>query len=364
MGTRQYSYVFLGLSITSSWGNGHATTYRALVKELVARGHDVLFLERNLPFYESNRDLPNPPYGKTQLYGSLEELKGRFASDIRSADLVMIGSYVPGGAQIAEWVFKARRGPVAFYDIDTPITLRGLADDRVDYISRALLPRYDLYLSFTGGPALVELERVYGAKSAKPLYCSVDAEVYRPNVHGKSWELGYLGTYSEDRQPTVERLLFDVARAHPGRRFAVAGAQYPDSVSFPANVDYRIHLPPNEHPKFYSSQRFTLNVTREQMRRWGWSPSVRLFEAAACETPVISDRFPGIESFFEPGREILLVDTTEEVRQILEGLSEEERASIGKRARERVLAEHTAARRAALFETYTAELLGAKRASS
>jgi len=347
------SYVFLGLSITSSWGNGHATTYRGLLRELVARGHDVTFLERNLPFYEANRDLPRPPYGKTRLYESLDELFERFEGEIRRADFVVIGSYVPDGIAVAERVLAIRRGPVAFYDIDTPVTLQGIRDGTTAYVSKELIGRFELYLSFTGGPTLRTLETDYGAKRARALYCGVDPELYFAESRPIEYELGYLGTYSEDRQGTLNRLLLEPARIRREKAFIVAGAQYPDDVVFPPNVEHVVHLPPAEHRAFYGSQRFTLNVTREAMRRLGYSPSVRLFEAAACATPIVSDTWPGIETFFEPGREILLVNGTEDVVRALDSMPEGERIAIGRRARERVLREHTSAHRAETFERLT-----------
>lgn len=351
------SFVFLGLSITSSWGNGHATTYRGLLRELAARGHDVLFLERDLPFYADNRDLPTPPFGTTRLYQGLEELADRFTKEIARADLVVIGSYVPEGVSVAEWVMRIRRGPVAFYDIDTPVTLRGLRDGTTDYLSKNLVPRFDLYLSFTGGPVLRLLEQKYGAKRARALHCSVDPAVYRPERVPLRWQLGYLGTYSEDRQPSVDRLLLAPAKLRPEERFIVAGAQYPQGIRWPDNVEHRVHLPPSEHRVFYGAQRFTLNVTRDAMRALGFSPSVRLFEAAACATPVISDRWPGIEAFFEPDTEILLVDDTRDLLKILDQVGEDQRHAMGQRARARVMREHTAAHRAATFETYAREVV-------
>lgn len=357
MNEMKLSYVFLGLSMTSSWGNGHATTYRALIRELVTRGHDVLFLERDLPFYAANRDLPEPPYGKTRLYSSLDELRERFGREIREADMVIIGSYVPEGIAVGEWVRTSRRGPVAFYDIDTPVTLSTLDAGTNEYISRELLPRYDLYLSFTGGPALELLEKKHDARRASALYCGVDPELYRPIEAPPRYTLGYLGTYSEDRQASLERFLFDVAEERMNERFIVAGPQYPSRIEWPDNVDRRVHLPPKDHPQFYGNQRYTLNLTRLAMRRLGYSPSVRLFEAAACGTPVVSDRWEGIEDFFEPGSEILLVDDTKDVLHVLEQVSEEERLSIGRRARARVLREHTSSQRAATLDMLTRRLL-------
>src|SRR5690606_36375565 len=146
--------VFLGLSITSSWGNGHATNYRGLLRALRARGHDVLFLERDVPWYASSRDLPEPPFAEMRRYSSLEELRDTCSAQVRDADAVIVGSYVPEGARVGEWALQTARGPVLFYDIDTPITLAALERGECEYLAPELVSRYAAYLSFTGGPAL------------------------------------------------------------------------------------------------------------------------------------------------------------------------------------------------------------------
>ena len=348
--------VILGLSITSSWGNGHAVTYRGLVRELVARGHDVLFLERDVPWYASHRDLPRPPHGRTRLYGDLGELRVHHTGAIEEADLVIVGSYVPEGVEVGQWVTATARGCTAFYDIDTPVTLARLARGDEEYLSASLIPRYHLYLSFTGGPTLERLEREYGAPMARALYCSVDPTLYRPVQVRRRWDLGYMGTYSPDRQPGLDDLLLEPARSWAHGHFAVVGPQYPAEIRWPPNVDRIEHLPPDRHPVFYGAQRFTLNLTRADMRSAGWSPSVRLFEAAACGTPIVSDVWDGLETVLAPGREILLARTPAEVLDYVHGLSEGERRLIADRARRRVLAEHTAAHRAAELEGYLVEL--------
>ncbi len=353
----QLDIVFLGLSITSSWGNGHATTYRALLKQLAARGHRVTFLERDLPFYASNRDLAEPPFGQTFLYNSLEELHDRFADDVRRADLVVVGSYVPQGKEVGAWVQELAPGRCAFYDIDTPVTLAKLAAGDGEYVAASQIARYPLYLSFTGGPTLRFIEQTYGAPAARPLYCSVDPDLYYPEATEVRWDLGYLGTYSHDRQPAVERLLFEPARVWAAGRFEVAGAQYPADVAWPDNVAHEVHLPPSQHRAFYCAQRYTLNVTREAMVRAGYSPSVRIFEAAACGTPILSDRWPGLETILVPGKEIFIADTTQDALRILRDVSEAERRSVAEAARARILAEHTAMHRAAELEGYAFELL-------
>jgi len=265
---------------------------------------------------------------------------------------VIVGSYVHSGVTVGEWVTRTATGVRAFYDIDTPVTLAKLERGDFEYLTPDLIPRYDLYLSFTGGPTLTRLERQYGSPMARALYCSVDPDLYYPERRKVKWDLGYLGTYSADRQPPLDRLMLKPARRLPDSDFIVAGPQYPDDIRWPANVERRVHLPPAEHRAFYNAQRFTLNITRADMIRAGYSPSVRLFEAAACGVPIISDWWDGLDTLFEPGREILVARSPEDTVRYLRETSEEDRKAIGRRARKRVLAEHTAAHRAAELEEY------------
>ena len=348
--------VICGLSLSSSWGNGHAVTYRGLMKGLAARGHDVLFLERDVPWYAAHRDQPTSPVGRARLYATLEELYDAYTAEVREADLVVVGSFVPEGIAVGEWVLREARGVTAFYDIDTPVTLSHLASGYCFYLSLAQISSYQLYLSFTGGPMLDRLRDEYGASAPRPLYCCVDESAYRPVEAPRRWELGYMGTYSPDRQPPLERFLVNVARARPSSRMAVAGSRYPADIVWPANVERFEHLPPSEHPLFYASQGFTLNVTRHDMVRAGHSPSVRLFEAAACGVPVISDAWAGLDAFFVPDQEILVARTTADVLRCLDALGEDERRAIGERARRRVRAEHTAERRAQELEGYVRDI--------
>ncbi len=349
-------FTFFGLSITSSWGNGHATTYRSLVRELVARGHEVLFLERDMPWYADNRDMPEPPFGRTKLYDSVAEAKERFEREVRDADVVVVGSYVPDGVEIGEWVLSTARGITAFYDIDTPVTLSKLSRGDYEYITPAQIARYDLYLSFTGGPTLRFIEREYGSPCARVLYCSVDPVLYYPERVPLKWDLGYIGTYGEDRQPVLDELLCKPAREWSAGRFVVAGPMYPKSIRWPANVQRIEHLSPRHHREFYNAQRFTLNVTRADMIRAGYSPSVRLFEAAACGTPIVSDEWEGLDSILRIGSEVLVARTASECVRILRETSAEERQAMGDRARRRVLSAHTAAHRAAELEAYVSRI--------
>jgi spore maturation protein CgeB len=348
--------VFLGLSITSTWGNGHATTYRSLVRALSARQHEVLFLERDVDWYANQRDMPEPPFCKVKLYKSLTDLRNQFAGEIQFADLVVVGSYVPEGVTVAEWVFRNAQAPIAFYDIDTPVTLAKLEAGDYEYLSPDLVPRFDLYLSFTGGPLLDLMGLRFGARMPRPLYCSADPEIYYPQPDGRSWDLGYLGTFSADRHAQFERMLLAPAKLWSSGRFVVAGAQYPSDIQWPSNLIRIMHLPSSEHREFYNQQRFTLNLTRDPMVKAGFSPSVRLFEAAACGTAIISDSWAGLETFFEPGKEILVASSTSEILAMLRATSEASIAELRDAARKRFLREHTPEHRATELEGYIAEL--------
>jgi len=349
--------VILGLSVTSSWGNGHATTYRSLIRGLHSRGHEILFLERDAPWYAGNRDQPGMAEATIQIYSSLEELTSKFEQQVRAADLVIVGSFVPEGIAVGEWVTNTARGVTAFYDIDTPITLDRLESGEADYISPDLVKSYDVYLSFTGGPTLPRIETRFGSPMARALYCSVDPRSYYPEASNPRWDLGYLGTYSTDRQPVLDRLMLEPARRWPEGRFAVVGPAYPPEIRWAQNVSRIFHLEPKLHRKFYTLQRFTLNVTRALMVAAGYSPSVRLFEAAACGTPIVSDSWPGLDTIFELNHEILVARSPEDTMRYLRDIPKSQRQTIGAAARARVLAEHTLAHRAAQLESYYQEVL-------
>ncbi|HEX3349290.1 MAG TPA: glycosyltransferase, partial [Acetobacteraceae bacterium] len=299
-------------------------------------------------WYADTRDLADPRWCELQFYESLADLD-RFRPRMAAADAVIVGSYVPEGVAVARLARATAGGVLAFYDIDTPVTLAKLESGDHEYLAPEIIPSFDVYLSFTGGDTLRVLERRWRAKQARALYCSVDDTLYEPLDLPRRWDLGYLGTYSEDRQSTLERLLIETARRMPEQRFVVAGPQYPDAIEWPANVERIEHIPPAGHADFYASCGWTLNVTRADMRAVGWSPSVRLFEAAACATPIISDTWPGLSTFFTPGTEIVIAERTEDVIRAL-GRPEIGRAAVGRAGRVRVRTAHTAGHRARLLE--------------
>jgi spore maturation protein CgeB len=353
----QLKIVILGPSLTSSLGNGAAPTYRGLIRELGVRGHDVLFLERGAAEPISRRGWPRLQAGRVEYYSSLAELKNLYATVVRDADFVMAGSHVSDAIQIGEWITDTAQGVTAFYDLDSAGTLAKLNQGKAGNISAALVPRFQMYLSFTGGPLLEQFETEFDSPMARPLYPGVDAKLFFPEHPDLKWDLGYLSGYSGERQPALERLFLEPARRWSDGRFVVAGSQYPRSVQWPKNVKRISLVPPAKRRAFYNSQRFALSLTPPRAIATGFSPGARLFEAAACGTPVITEFWPGLDNFFTPDEEILVSHSADETMVYLEEISELERRRIGYRARERVLARHTMRHRAAELEQYALEVL-------
>jgi spore maturation protein CgeB len=350
--------VIFGLAITSSWGNGHATTFRALCRALAERGHRIVFFEKNYEWYASNRDLPDPGFCEVHIFEEWDQALPRARAELRDADVAMVGSYFPHGREALDLMLSSAAAVKTFYDIDTPVTVAKLRETgETDYLLASHIAGLDVYFSFTGGPILAEIEQRFGAPRALPLYCSFD-----PAGHHRvaplprfQCDLSYMGTYAPDRQPKIEELLSEPARRLPERRFLVAGPQYPRKVKWPKNVRRRNHLNPVHHAALYSSSRLVLNVTRRDMVMAGYSPSVRLFEAAACAATIASDNWPGLDAFFTPGEEILLPTSSDDMVRYITGYSDQELRRVGEAAQQRVLDEHTSAKRAEEFEQAVAE---------
>jgi spore maturation protein CgeB len=360
-GRQSMKMVVFGLTVSSSWGNGHATLWRGLQRALAARGWNVVFFERDVPYYAENRDLHALPDGELVLYSDWLDIRAAARRQIADADVAVVTSYCPDGLAASELVLAAPSALRVFYDLDTPVTLAHLRDGgTTSYIGPRGLGDFDLVLSYTGGAALEELSTRLGARRAAPLYGHVDPQVHRPARPQARFaaDLSYLGTYAEDRQGALETLFIEPARRLPQRRFVIAGAQYPQSFPWTQNIFFVRHLPPPEHPQFYASSRLTLNVTRRAMALMGWCPSGRLFEAAACGAAILTDRWEGLDAFFTPGAEILVAETSEAALAAVDR-SDAELRRIGAAARERVLAMHTSERRAAELETLLRETAGA-----
>jgi spore maturation protein CgeB len=348
--------VIFGLTISSSWGNGHATLWRGLCHALGRRGHEIVFFERDVPYYAEHRDLSALPQGELHLYSGWEEILPVALRELSEADAAIVTSYCPDSL-VASTLIRESNCLRVFYDLDTPVTLAQLkAGALVPYIPPEGLKDFDLVLSFTGGRALSDLRDHLGASWVEPLYGSVDPTIHRPvpAVETFRCDLSYLGTYAEDRQATLETLFVEPARERPQNRFLIGGAQYPPRFPWTDNIFFVRHVEPALHPAFFSSSRLTLNVTRAAMRAMGYCPSGRLFEAAACGTPLISDTWDGLDDFFAPGQEIFVAHRPQHVTEVLD-LSDAELQRVGDAARERVLTAHTATARAKELENYLAK---------
>jgi spore maturation protein CgeB len=336
--------VVFGLTISSSWGNGHATLWRSLVRALVKRGHTFTFYEKDVSYYADTRDLWELTGGaKLCLYSTLEDLKEQARRELDHADLAICTSFCPDGRQASDLILNSKAAVRAFYDMDTPVTLDALrAGEDVPYLPTQGLSDFDLVLSYTGGRALEELQKRLGARNVAPLYGWVDPGLYRPMAavnHFRS-SLSYLGTYAADRQQALTELFLQSAAMLPNERFFIGGAQYPAKFPWSENIFFTGHLTPSRHPEFFCSSRATLNVTRRAMAEYGYCPSGRLFEAAACGVPLMSDVWEGMDSFFAPDKEIFMVRRSQDVINVLSRTDEELRR-VADRARMRTLEENT-----------------------
>lgn len=345
--------VIFGLTISSSWGNGHATLWRSLVKAMLNRGHTVTFYEKDVSYYAGARDLYELPRGgELRLYSDLDDVRDEAKRTLRHADLALCTSFCPDGAAACELILNYGNGIRAFYDLDTPVTLDGLrTNSTVDYLPLRGLGDFDMVLSYTGGRALDELRSRLGARVVAPLYGSVDPDSYRPALAREEFRstLSYLGTYAADRQQALSCLFLEPAKLAPTQRFLIGGAQYPESFPWGNNLFFVRHVPPPMHPAFFCSGRATLNVTRGVMAQYGYCPSGRMFEAAASGTPLLTDDWEGLDGFFTPGHEILRVSTTADVTNAL-SLSDGELRDIAQAGRARTLSEHTGAHRVEQLE--------------
>jgi spore maturation protein CgeB len=336
-----------GLTLSSSWGNGHATPYRAILRALSGQGHRITFYEKDVEYYRRHRDLNHCDYCELVLHAGWSEVRSRALAEAAASDAIIVGSYCPDGARISDELLELARPLHVFYDLDTPVTLAALAQGDLEYLRRDQVPAFELYLSFTGGRILRDLEGPWKARRARALYGCVDPEAHA-RVAGREefrCELSYMGTYAEDRQAKLEELFLAPARHMAGGHFVLAGPLYPRHWEWPQNVRRFEHLSPQQHPALYSSSRATLNITREGMARYGHCPSGRFFEAAACATPIITDWFEGLDSFFSVQDELLLARNAEDVVGALR-LPDSALQRIASRARARTLEQHTAEARA------------------
>ena|SRR5581483_5892701 len=345
-----------GLTLSSSWGNGHATPYRAIIRALDRQGHKVVFYEKDVDYYARRRDFSQWRHCDLVLYGRWEDIRREAMDNAATSDAVIVASYCPDGARISDEVLDLWRPVRIFYDLDTPITVTNLRRGNLGYLCRDQIPQFDLYLSFTGGGILDELETVWGARRARTLHGCVDPDMYPRVAESDQFrgDFSYMGTYAADRQAKLDALFLEPARRLKNQQFLLAGSLYPAGWQWPQNVRRFEHIAPADHPAFYSSSRITLNITRGEMARAGYCPSGRFFEAASCGTTIFTDNWEGLDSFFTPGEEIVAVSDADDVVRALQ-LPDGELKEIARRARQRTLDEHTGERRAEELLRWIAE---------
>ena len=348
--------VVCGLSITSTRHNTHAGTWRNLLRAMAGRGHRITFLERDQARFDGHRDLTSTPYCEIHLYRDLEELRDRFGGAVARADMVMVGSGVPQGAAVSQWVLDTSRGIRAFYDLDAPGATEEILAGNSAWLAPERLRDFDLFLTSTGGLLLGQVERKLGVRLARPLYPSADpVEHVRPAV-ATQYDLGHLAPYCSRRFRSVTELLLESAQGWEGGRFVLAGPEYPGNLRLPTNVQRRAYVPQEQRDHFLALQRFTLHATAPAVSRMGYCPTPLLFEAAALGTPVITDRWNGISRFFQPDEEILVCRSPREVLEVLRLMPEARRLALRQRARKRVRAEHTPDHRAETLESWVEEV--------
>jgi spore maturation protein CgeB len=347
---------FFGLTLSSSWGNGHATPYRAVLQALHRRGIDLVFYEKDVPYYAKHRDFSSCEYCDLELYSDWNSVQAQALRDAGESDIVVVGSYTPEGARIGDDLLKLAKPLHVFYDLDTPVTLNRLNQGPLDYLRREQIPEFDLYLSFTGGGLICRLEQQYGARIARPLYGCVDPDEYHrvPSRDDFACALSYVGTYAPDRQAKLDELFLEPARQRTDLRFVLAGSLYPFEWTWFGNVARFEHVAPSDHSALYSSSLATLNVTRQEMAASGYCPSGRFFEAAACGTPILTDYWEGLESFFDVQCELHVVHTPDDVLALLNA-PPGQLQQAAERARNRTLEEHTGEVRAKEFLAHCEE---------
>jgi len=348
--------VFFGLTISSSWGNGHATPYRAIIRALNNLGHQVHFFEKDAPYYSSRRDFDTCDYCRLTIYQDWNQIRAQALAVARESDAVITASFLPEGQQINDELLELPHPLHVFYDLDTPVTLRGMAQGGVEYVRRSQFSTFDLVLSFTGGRTLGLLQKDYGARLVQPLYGCVDPDDYRRCAPSSEFacDLSYMGTYSPDRQEKLDKLLLEPARRNSRKQFLLAGSLYPWQWQWPQNVRRIEHVAPAAHARFYSSSRITLNLTRGEMAAYVWCPSGRFFEAAACGTPLMTDGWEGLDAFFDPQHDLRVVQRVQDVEDVLQ-MPDSDLLAMASRARERTLDEHTGRVRAGQLLTYLDE---------
>jgi spore maturation protein CgeB len=337
-----------GHTISSSWDNRHASVWRGLCRSLARLGHRVVFFERDHPQLAAQRDVPSPEGCDLRIYRDWDEVRANAARELADSDAGLITTRCRDARAVTDLLLDAELAVAAFYDLEAPQTLaRRRANLPVEHIGDEGYAPYDLVLSSAGGAVPREMVEVLGARRVATLFEGVDPAVHQPDgpVAEFTARASFLGAYSHDLHGILDRLFFEPSRRLSEVRFALGGGGVPDSLLLPTNLRRFGPIAPQLQASFYCSSRITVNVTPDEMARAGHCPSGRMFAAAGCGIPVLTDAWDGIEVFFEPGREIFVARSTEEAVEVL-CLPDQELARVGRAARDRAMSEHTAEARA------------------
>lgn len=337
-----------GHTISSSWDGRHASVWRGLCRALARCGHRVVFFERDHLQLAAQRDMPHPEGCDLRIYRDWDDVRAMAARELADADAGMVTSRCPDARAASQLVLEAGLSVAAFYDLESPRTVaRRRAGQTIEHVGPEGYRPFDVVLSYAGGPVLLDLVELLGARRVETLFASLDTSIHQPD--GPSPEFtaraSFLGPYTRDLHEMLDRLFFEPSRRLSQVQFALGGGGVPDSLLLPSNLHRVGPIALDRQAAFYCSSRITVSVTPREMARAGHCPPARMFAAAGCGVPVLSDAWDGIEVFFEPGREIFVAGSTEEAMDVV-CLPDEELARVGRAARERALAEHTAEARA------------------
>lgn len=341
---------FFGSSLVSAYWNGAATYYRGILRGLAALGHEITFFEPDAFDRQAHRDIPDPPWARVVVYAPREDAAAAALEQAAAADVVVKASGVGVLDQWLEHEVAALRRPgraALFWDVDAPATL-ATVEGEPDHPLRDLIPRYDMVLTYGGGAAVVAAYEALGARACVPVYNALDPTTHHPVPPDPAFacDLAFLGNRMPDREHRVEEFFLRPARRLPARRFLLGGSGWRDK-ALPPNVRALGHVYTRDHNALNASALAVLNINRDSMARIGHSPPTRIFEAAGAGACILSDAWPGIDAFLEPGREILTARDGAAVAELLDGLMPERAQAVGAAARRRVLAEHTYDHRAA-----------------
>jgi spore maturation protein CgeB len=344
---------FFGSSLVSAYWNGAATYYRGIIRALHQRGHRTTFYEPDAYERQQHRDIQDPPWAKVVVYPALEEAAMEIVQHARDADLIVKASGVGVFDELLERELLQLKKPsnmVVFWDVDAPATLERVQQNTHDPFA-ALIAQYDLVFTYGGGEPVVQAYRALGAVQCVPIYNALDPTTHYPVLSDKRFvgDLGFLGNRLPDRESRVEEFLLKPAVALPGCRFLLGGAGWGDKRKS-ANVKYFNHIYTADHNAFNSTPRAIINISRDSMAQYGFSPATRVFEAAGAAACIITDAWEGIDMFFEPGVEILVARDGDEVAGLLRSLTEDQSRKIGAAAYKRVLLQHTYGHRAAQID--------------